>query len=279
MVLGALGARLVRGAVIAFGLGHASGVLAAAPEPWQLYFQPPASPVMERLVAFHDMLLVIIIGICVLVLGLLLYVIVRFRASRNPVPSRTSHNTVVEVLWTVVPVIVLVIIAIPSFRLLYFQDRTADAEMTLKVVGHQWYWSYEYSDDGGFTFDANLVSDAEIKPGQRRLLETDNRVVLPVDTNVRLLFTSTDVLHSWAVPALGVKMDTIPGKVNETWTRITKPGTYFGQCSELCGVNHGFMPVAIDAVSKEDFAKWVAEAKQKFARADGAPVEVATATQ
>lgn len=254
-----------------------AGAMAAAPEPWQLGLQPPATPVAEQLQDLHDGLLVVITAITAFVMLLLLYVMVRFNARRNPVPSRTSHNTMVEVLWTVLPIIILVGIAIPSFRLLYFADRTEEAEMTLKIVGHQWYWSYEYPDHGNFTFDALMVPDEEIGDGQLRLLDTDNEVVLPVDTNVRLLMTADDVIHSWTIPAFAVKLDAVPGRTNETWTRITREGVYYGQCSELCGVGHGYMPIRVRAVSREAFASWVAEAQQEFARADGTSPSVALA--
>ncbi len=251
-----------------FGSGGA--VFAAAPEPWQLGFQPSASPVMTEINDFHNLLLVIITLIAVFVLGLMLYVMVRFSAKRNPVPSRTAHNTVIEVIWTVIPIMILLLIAIPSFKLLYFMDRTVNPEITLKVIGHQWYWSYEYPDHGNFTFDSTMIPDKDLKPGQMRLLEVDNRVVLPVDTNIRVLFTATDVVHSWAVPAFGVKSDAIPGRLTETWVRIEREGVYYGQCSELCGVGHGFMPVTVEAVSKPAFDQWVNEAKKKFARLDAA---------
>ena len=237
---------------------------AAVPLPWQMNFQPPASPVMERIEQFHNMLLFITTLITLFVMGLLLYVMVRFRASRNPVPSKTTHHTLIEVLWTVVPIVILVGISIPSFRLLYYTDRTAEAEMTLKIVGSQWYWTYEYPDHGNFSFDSVIIPDKDIKPGQHRLLEVDNRIVLPVNTNIRLLMTATDVLHAWAVPAFGVKLDTVPGRINETWVRITREGVYYGQCSELCGVGHAYMPIAVEAVSKEKFEAWAKKAKAEF---------------
>ncbi len=246
----------------------AGSALAAEPEPWRLGFQAAASPVMERINELHNLLLVIITLITVFVLGLLVYVALRFNENSNPVPSKTTHNIVLEVLWTVIPVAILMVIAVPSFRLLYFMDRTQNAEMTLKVIGHQWYWSYEYPDHGDFTFDSLMVPDDELKDGQPRLLAVDNTVVLPVDTDIRVLVTSDDVLHAWAVPALIAKLDAVPGRINETWMRINREGTYYGQCSELCGVNHGFMPVAVEAVSKEAFRTWVKTAKKEVARAD-----------
>lgn len=232
--------------------------------PWQLGFQEAASPVMERLTDFHNMLLVIITAISLFVLFLLMYVCFRFSEKRNPKPSKTSHNTLIEIIWTTVPIIILVAIAIPSFRHLYFMDRTETPDMTLKVIGYQWYWGYEYPDHGNIAFDSYIVKDEDLKEGQVRLLEVDNRIVLPVETNVRILTTAADVIHAWAVPALGVKMDAVPGRLNETWVRINKPGVYRGQCSELCGAYHGYMPVVIEAVSKEKFEQWVKKAKKQF---------------
>ncbi|MDH3240546.1 MAG: cytochrome c oxidase subunit II [Alphaproteobacteria bacterium] len=255
---------------LAAGSGLGAPASAAAPEPWQLGMQEAASPVMEGIVAFHDMLLVIIIAIALFVTCLLGYVMFRFSEKRNPTPTRTTHNTILEVFWTVVPILILVVIAVPSFRLLYYMDKTDKPEMTLKVTGSQWFWSYSYPDHGNFTYDSVMIPDAELKPGQLRLLEVDNRVVVPIDTNIRVLLTANAVIHAWAVPALGIKTDTVPGRINETWMRVTKPGLYYGQCSELCGINHGFMPIALEAMSKEDFAKWVAEAKVKF-KAEAAP--------
>ena len=242
--------------------GVASPAFAQIAKPWQMNMQDAATPVAQQMHDFHDILLVLISVISVFVLLLLIYVMVRFNAKANPTPTRTTHNTLVEVVWTVVPVLILVAITVPSFKLLYFQDRTTQPDMTLKVTGHQWYWSYAYPDHGNIAFDSLMVPDEEIKPGQHRLLETDNRVVVPVDSNVRVLLTSDDVLHSWAVPAFGVKTDTVPGRLNETWFRAIRTGTFYGQCSELCGVNHGFMPITVEVVSKADFAKWVASKKK-----------------
>ncbi len=244
-------------------------VVRGAPQPWQLNFQPAASPVMDMIESLHDLLLFIIVAISAFVLGLLAYVCVRYRANRNPASSRRTHNSMLEIAWTAIPVLILVVIAIPSFKLLYFMDRTPNPEMTLKAIGHQWYWSYEYPDNGNFTFDAYMIADQDLQEGQPRLLAVDNRVVLPVDTDVRLLTTATDVIHSWAMPALGVKIDAIPGRLNETWLRIEHPGIYYGQCSELCGDYHGFMPIEIEAMSKSDFEVWTKQAQEEFARADG----------
>jgi cytochrome c oxidase subunit 2 len=216
--------------------------------------------------------------ITLFVLALLIYTCVRFRESRNPVPSRRTHNTLLEIVWTAVPVLILVIIAIPSFKLLYYQDRLPETELTIKAIGHQWYWTYEYPDHGNFTFDAIMLPDEEIGPGQHRLLETDNRVVLPVGTNIRVLVTAADVLHAWAMPSMGVKVDAVPGRLNELWLHITEPGVYYGQCSELCGANHGFMPIAVEALPKEEFEAWVAEAQTRFARVDGGIAVAARST-
>ena len=257
----------------------------AQPRPWEMNFQPAATPVMERIHNFHNMLLIIEGLIVLLVLVLMVIIIVRFRASANPVPSKTTHNTPLEVIWTVVPILILVAIAVPSLRLLFYMDKipksgpeaTNYPKMTLKITGHQWYWSYAYPDNGNFTFDSNIIPDEDLKPGQPRLLSVDNRVVLPINTNVRLLITSGDVIHDWAVPSFGVKTDAVPGRINETWIRIERTGTYYGQCSELCGINHGFMPIAVNAVTKKDFDAWVAKAKKEFASNDTAkPREVAS---
>lgn len=247
--------------------GHA---WADQPLPWQLGLQKPVTPVASQLYTFHDALLVIITLISVFVLGLLGYIILRFNRKANPTPSKTSHNTLIEIVWTVVPIVILVGIAIPSFKLLYYLDRTQNADMTLKVVAHQWYWIYEYPDHGELKFDSYMIPVTDLKPGQPRLLAVDNPVVLPVGATVRVLITSSDVMHSWFVSAFGVQEYGIAGRINEKWLRIDKPGTYYGQCNQICGVNHGFMPIQVEAVSKEAFAKWVDEAKKKFADG-GAP--------
>lgn len=246
---------------------------AAQPAPWEMVFQPAATPVMEFIANFHEALVYLITAITLFVLALMIYVFVRFNAKANPTPSTKTHNTLLEVAWTVVPVIILVVIAVPSFRLLYFMDRAPDAEMTVKAIGHQWYWSYEYPDHGNFTFDALMVADKDLKAGQPRLLATDNAIVVPVNTKVRLLTTADDVIHAWAMPAFGVKIDAVPGRTNESWFEVTREGTYYGQCSELCGVNHGFMPIQVEVVSKEKFAAWVAQ-KRRAAGLSPAPQPV-----
>ncbi len=255
-------------------LAAAAPTWAAQPRPWQMSFQPAATPVMEQIQSFQDMLFWIIVAITLFVLALLCYCAIKFNEKSNPMPTKITHNTALEVVWTAVPILILVVIAVPSFRLLYFMDRTDKPEMTLKVISHQWYWSYNYPDHDNLNFTSNMIPAEDLKPGQPRLLTVDNEVVLPIDTNVRVLATSEDVIHNWAVPAFGIKVDTVPGRTNETWVRITKEGTYYGQCSELCGINHGFMPIQVRAVSKQAFAQWTEEAKKKFAAAP-APVHVA----
>jgi cytochrome c oxidase subunit 2 len=252
-------------AVAGIGSTVVAGIAQAAePRPWQLGFQPPATPVQARIEAFNNELTVIIGLITAFVLGLLVYTIVRFNQRRHPVPTRTSHNTVLEIMWTVVPVLILIIIAIPSFKLMYFMDRVPDQAMTIKVTGHQWYWSYEYPDEKGLAFDSNMVQDANLKPGQPRLLTVDNPLVVPVDTNVRVQITSTDVMHLWFVPSFGVQEYAIIGRVNESWFRVEHEGTYRGQCDQLCGINHAFMPIEVKAVSKDAFEHWVVDAKKQF---------------
>tara|TARA_B100000686_G_scaffold148986_1_gene156285 strand:- start:356 stop:1186 length:831 start_codon:yes stop_codon:yes gene_type:complete len=239
---------------------------AAQPTPWQLNFQPAATLIMERVTALHDLLLWVIVVISLFVLVLLLYIIVRFRASANPVPSTTSHNSFLEVVWTVIPIVILIVIAIPSFKLMYYIDTVPESEITIKVTGHQWYWTYEYADEE-IAFDALMIQDDELKPGQLRLLEVDNRMVVPVATNVRILLTADDVIHAWTVPAFGIKFDAVPGRLAETWINVTNEGIYYGQCSELCGAAHSKMPIAVEVVSKAKFEAWLAEAKTKFAAA------------
>lgn len=248
---------------------------AAEPRNWQLGMQEPATPVQQRIEALHNELLIIIFAISIFVLGLLLYVMVRFRASRNPVPSRTAHNPVIEVLWTVVPVVILVIIAIPSFRLMYYMDRTANVEMTVKVTGHQWYWTYAYPDQGDLTFASNLIPEGDLKPGQKRLLDVDNPLVVPVETNIRVLVSGTDVMHSWFIPAFGIQYYAMPGRTNETWMRVERPGDYYGECNQICGINHAFMPIKVVAMSRPDFEQWLVQARQKFA--SRAPLDAAPA--
>jgi cytochrome c oxidase subunit 2 len=271
---------LVLALAVVGGAAIAAVAGAAEPKPWEIGFQPPATPVKDRLSALHNELLMpIITVITVFVLGLLVYVMWRFNHRRNPVPSRTSHNTVIEMLWTVVPVLILVIIAIPSFKLMYYMDRVPNPEMTIKVTGHQWYWSYEYPDQGGLVFDSNIIPEDQLKPSQKRLLDVDNPLVVPEDTIIRVLVTGTDVIHSWFVPSFGVQEYAIVGRLNESWMKIEHAGTYYGQCNQICGVNHAFMPIKVEAVSKDAFQHWLVDAKKKFARHDngGEPVRLAAA--
>jgi len=233
-------------------------------KPWQLNFQAASSPVMEQLSRGHHYLLILITCISLFVLAALMVICVKFNRKANPVPSKTAHNTKLEVIWTVIPILILVTIAVPSLRLHYFMENESDAEMTLKVVGYQWYWHYEYPDQGGFGFDSYMKKKEDLKEGEHRLLAVDNHVVVPVDTKVKVLLTGADVIHSWAVPAFGVKRDAVPGRLNESWFKATRTGRFYGQCSELCGVGHGFMPIVVDVVSKEDFSAWV-KGKQKEA--------------
>lgn len=240
------------------------------PEPWQMGFQEPVTPVMERIIHLHDILMAIIVTIGLLVMALLGYAVYRFDAKRNPVPSKTSHHTWLEVVWTTIPVLILLAIAFPTFKLIYFMDKTENAEMTVKVIGRQWYWHYAYPDDD-FEFDSIMIPENEVKDPKLRLLAVDNPIVIPVDTTVRFLLTADDVIHSFAVPAFGIKQDTVPGRVSEVWARVNKEGTYYGQCSELCGSEHAYMPIAVKVVSKEAYQEWLAGAKQKFAMNDESP--------
>ena len=273
--------RFIALAAIFMGLTAATGIALAAsgqPSPWELGLQEAATPVMESIISFHDFLLYIITAITVFVLALLLYIIVKFNAKANPTPSKTTHNTLLEVAWTVLPVLILTIIAVPSFRLLFTQVDIPPADVTVKATGKQWFWSYSYPDAGGFEFDSLLLTDKERKPDQPRLLAVDNEMVVPVNKNVRLLTTGADVIHAFAVPSFGIKIDSIPGRINETWFKATREGVYYGQCSELCGKNHAFMPIAVRVVSEADYTAWLDQAKEKFASDNGdRPAAVAVA--
>lgn len=246
--------------------------------PEQIGLMPAATQHMQDIHDFHNLLLVIITLISVFVLGLLLWVMVRYNARMNPKPATWSHNTLVEIVWTVVPIIILVVISIQSFRILYRGEVIPpNVDMTVKAIGHQWYWDYEYPDHGGFVFTANMLSEEDAKKaGEPRLLGVDNRVVVPVGKVVRVIVTAADVIHSWTIPAFGVKIDAVPGKLNETWFKAEREGVFYGQCSELCGSRHAFMPIAVEVVSQERFDQWVAEAKTKFAANDSAPTALAS---
>ncbi len=246
------------------GIGLAAGGAASAgqPKPWEISLQEAATPVMESIISFHNLLLWIITLITLFVLALLVIVVVKFNAKANPVPSKTTHNTMIEVAWTLIPVLILVAIAVPSFRLLFMQLDIPKADLTVKATGKQWYWSYSYPDNGKFEFDSLMAADK-----QPRLLGVDNEMVVPVNKVVRVQTTGADVIHAFAVPSFGIKIDSIPGRLNETWFKATKTGMYYGQCSELCGKDHAFMPIAIRVVSDQEFASWVEEAKKKYAAA------------
>ncbi len=233
---------------------------AAQPQPWQMGLQPAATPIMEKITSLHNFVLVIITGIALFVGVVLGFVLWRFRASKNPTPSKRAHNPLLEAIWITIPVLILVVIAFPSFNLMFYSDRVPEPGVTIKATGNMWYWQYSYPEHD-INFDSNMIVDKDLKANELRLYEVDNQVVIPVNTNVRLLFTAADVIHSWTIPAFGIKKDCVPGRLNEAWINVKQQGIYYGQCSELCGMNHGFMPIAVRAVSKEEFNKWVKENK------------------
>jgi len=240
--------------------------MANQPKDWQLGFQEAASESMRDIISFHDnLLLPIIVAISAFVLFLMLYVCVKFRASANPNPSKRTHNVAVEVLWTLIPCLILIVIAVPSFKILYKQDAIPKADLTIKAIGYQWYWGYEYPDEN-IIFDSYMVEDKDLKANQPRLLAVDNEVVVPVNKVVKVLITANDVLHAWALPSFGVKRDAVPGRINETWFKAEKTGTFYGQCSELCGIKHAFMPITVKVVSEEEYQEWLMDARVKFAK-------------
>jgi cytochrome c oxidase subunit 2 len=257
IILVATGVALIAAGGVAWaGLGQ--------PSPWELGLQQSASPVMDDIVWFHNYLLWLIAAIALFVLVLLATVTVKFNARANPVPSRTTHNTFIEIIWTVVPVLILVAVAVPSFRLLFYELKVPAADLTVKVTGKQWFWSYSYP-DSKFEFDSLMVQDKDIKPGQLRLLSVDNEMVVPVNKVVHVLVTGADVIHSFSVPSFGIKIDAIPGRLNETWFKAEREGMYYGQCSQLCGRDHAFMPIAVHVVSEKDYTAWLDQAKKKYA--------------
>jgi cytochrome c oxidase subunit II len=260
MSSGQMGRRLLGLMVAGIALAAGGAAFGAQPKPWEMTLQEAATPVMENIISFHNLLLVIITVITLFVLALLVIVVVKFNAKANPVPSRTTHNTLIEVAWTLIPVLILVAIAVPSFRLLFQQLDIPKADLTVKVTGKQWYWSYAYPDNGKFEFDSLMAADK-----QPRLLGVDNEMVVPVNKVVRVQTTGADVIHAFAVPSFGIKIDSIPGRLNETWFKATKVGMYYGQCSELCGKDHAFMPIAVRVVTDQEFASWVEAAKKKYA--------------
>ncbi len=249
-----------------FVILYPTSLLGNQPKKWQMGFQEPASQTMRDIVWFHDyMLLPIIVAISVFVLFLMAYAMIRFRASRNPNPSKRTHNVLVEIIWTLVPCLILIVMAVPSFKVLYSQDTIPKADVTIKAIGYQWYWGYEYPDEN-IIFDSYMIEEEDLKEGQPRLLAVDNVVVVPVNKVVKVLITANDVLHAWALPSFGVKRDAMPGRINETWFKAEREGTYYGQCSELCGIKHAFMPIEVKVVSDEEYQEWLNEAKIKFAK-------------
>lgn len=268
--------RIVTLTLTSLGFSGAAFAKEGQPAPWQLGLQPAASPIMEQIHSFHTYVTVIITLIALFVLGLLVYVMVRFNERRNPEPSRTTHNTPLEIAWTVIPVLILVAIAIPSFRLLFAQYDFPKADLHITATGSQWYWSYEYPDHG-ITFDSLMVPEANLKEGQPRLLTVDREVVVPVNKNVIVGLKSNDVIHDWALPAFGVKLDAVPGRLQSTWFRAEREGIYYGQCSELCGRNHAFMPIAVRVVSEAEFEDWVA--KQKASASNGSSSRMVAAQE
>jgi cytochrome c oxidase subunit 2 len=257
---GQMGRRLLGLTVAGMALAAGGTAFGAQPKPWEMTLQEAATPVMENIISFHNLLLVIITLITLFVLALLVIVVLKFNAKANPVPSRTTHNTLIEVAWTLIPVLILVGIAVPSFRLLFQQLDIPKADLTVKVTGKQWYWSYAYPDNGKFEFDSLMAQDK-----QPRLLGVDNEMVVPVNKVIRVQTTGADVIHAFAVPSFGIKIDSIPGRLNETWFKATKVGMYYGQCSELCGKDHAFMPIAVKVVTDQEFAAWTEAAKKKYA--------------
>jgi cytochrome c oxidase subunit 2 len=270
LVFKRLTALAVTGLVLLTGAKAAMAGL-GQPSPWQIGLQQSATPVMDNITWFHDFLLIIITAITAFVLVLLLIVMARFNARTNPVASRTTHNTLLEVAWTIVPIVILLVIAVPSFKLLFLQLNLPAADMTVKATGKQWYWSYSYPDHGKFEFDSLMLKADELKPDQPRLLSVDNDMVVPVNKTVHVIVTGADVIHAFAVPSFGIKIDAIPGRINETWFKATREGIYHGQCSELCGKDHAFMPITVRVVSEQAFAAWVEDAKKKYARDEMLP--------
>lgn len=246
-------------AFVLFWTTAAAGALATPGQPTDggLGLQHAATPIMERVTEFHNLLLVIILAVSVLVMGLLVWVMIRFNRRTNPVPSKNSHNTLLEVVWTALPVLILILIAIPSFPLLYYQDEIPEADFTIKATGYQWYWGYEYPDHEVPEYISTMVPEEQLAEGQLRNLSVDYPLVVPAGATVRLQVTAADVIHNWAMPAFGTKMDAIPGRINETWFRVENEGTYYGQCSELCGIRHAFMPIEVHAVSQDAFDAWL----------------------
>jgi len=269
-----------------FGVGAAASALmalsvlpaVAVPTDYEMGFQAAASPVMEQIEDFHRLLLWIIVAVCLFVLALLVWIVVKYRAGANPVPSKVHHNTLLEVAWTLIPVIILVFIAVPSFRLLYFEAALPKPDVTIKAIGKQWFWTYEYPGaQAGFTYDSLGLSDADAaKAGKPRLLGVDNPIYVPVNKVIQIDTAGADVIHSWAMPQMGVKMDAVPGRINQTWFKATKEGVFYGQCSELCGARHAYMPIEMHVVSQADYDAWLTTSKKKFAAIENDATRVAS---
>ncbi len=254
---------MLGGVVVFLSAGEAIAAPGIA-EDWQLGFQDAVTPVMQEIEKFHNFVLILVTIITVFVMMLLLIVMVRFNAKRNPTPSRTTHNTMIEVVWTIAPILILLVIAIPSFRLLYLQRDLPEIDFTIKATGHQWHWRYEYPDHQVGEFESYMVDEADLEEGQPRLLTVDQDIVVPVNATVRVIVTAEDVLHNWAMPSFGVKMDAVPGRLNETWFRAVQTGIFHGQCSELCGINHAFMPITVRVVSESEFETWIAGMQDEY---------------
>ena len=281
-VLGFLGV-LSAVAGISLASGARAQEIVGIPHEWQMSFPPSYTTVMDKVESLHNLLLVIITVISLFVLALLIYVVFRFHVSRNPTPSTITHNTVLEIAWTIVPILILVVIAIPSFRLLYYSDKAPDAALTVKVTGHQWYWQYEYPDQGNFSIDSRILAEADRikeKPQVPRLLAVDNEMVIPVNTTIRIISTGADVMHGWTVPGFGIKKTVIPGRLNEGWINVEHEGYYFGECSQICGEDHTYMPIPVRVVSKAEFDKWVEQQKKAagLIAPTNAPTGLASAT-
>ena len=282
MSKGQIGRRLLGLAVVGATLVAAGGTAFAElgqPAPWEYKLQGSATQVMDDITSFHNWLLITITLITLFVLALLAIIVVKFNAKANPVPSRTTHNTLIEVAWTLIPVLILVAIAVPSFRLLFLELDIPKADLTIKATGKQWYWSYAYPDNGNFEFDSLIVAEKDLKADQPRLLTVDNEMVVPVNKVVHVLVTGADVIHSLAVPSFGIKIDAVPGRINDTWFKATVQGTFHGQCSELCGKDHSFMPITVRVTDDKGFAAWAAQAKQKYANGVSAPPTTMAAAQ
>jgi cytochrome c oxidase subunit II len=276
-VLSRLGATALIFGILLASAGAAFAGL-GQPTPWQIDLQDSASPVMDQITSFNYFLFWITTAIALFILVLLAIIIVRFNSRANPTPSRTTHNTPIEILWTVVPVIILATIAVPSFRLLFVQLEVPKPDLTVKVTGKQWFWSYSYP-DSKFEFDSLMVPEKDLKPGQLRLLTVDNEMVVPVNKVVHVLVTGADVIHSFTVPSFGIRMDAVPGRLNETWFKATTEGVFYGQCSELCGKDHSFMPIVARVVNESDFNKWLDDAKKKYATDDSAAHDAVAAAR